>query len=125
MERFVAGSSKQLRLVHLPDKFPQFQVRTLAANGDVWTGRGMKSHPIFRCWPNSIEVLAHRKPSSTAIRIRYGAFSDYTGADLPSEVMGWYDGVPWQNIAGDLARLKGERARDRYRDVRSLCMRLN
>lgn len=108
VERFIPGSFKQLELVHSPETYPQFSVRNLASNGDVWTGKGDEVASHF---PPLDQLEPKYRPSenqcSAAIRIQYGAFSYYSGGDLPSELNEWYDAKPWPNIAGVVARAAG------------------
>src|SRR5207247_5236378 len=39
-ERLEPGRTDQIVLTREPGKYPGFQVRNVAANGDVWTGAG-------------------------------------------------------------------------------------
>lgn len=40
-EKFAIGSRKQFAMVHNPKKYArEFEIRNLAANGEVWTGHG-------------------------------------------------------------------------------------
>lgn len=107
-ERFIPGTTRQFPLVRAPEKFPQFHVRNLAANGEVWTGAGEETARLF---PAGSSTHAARLPTenmcSTAIRIQHGRFSYYTGGDLPNEVVGWYGDLPWQDIATPVGRAAG------------------
>ena len=107
-ERFIPGTTRQFPLVHAPEKFPQFHIRNLAANGEVWTGDDEKTAHLF---PAVSYGNAARLPTenmcSTAIRIQHGRFSYYTGGDLPNEVVGGYGDWPWQDIATPVARAAG------------------
>jgi ribonuclease BN (tRNA processing enzyme) len=40
VEQFAVGKNSQLVLKQRPDKYPDFEIRNLAANGQVWTGVG-------------------------------------------------------------------------------------
>jgi len=96
VERFRPGRSDQIRLVRDPAHYPSFELRNLHANGDVWTGAGdttMRIVPALEAvrkedWP----VENH---CSTALLLRYGAFSYYTGGDLqgvpPDGYPAWHD----------------------------------
>lgn len=76
--RFRAGVNDQIGLRREPGRFPDFEVRHLAVNGEVWTGEGTavrrRIDPVEK--PNENALCA-------ALRVRYGAFDYYTGADLP------------------------------------------
>ena len=60
-----------------------FEARIVAANGEVWTGKGDAAAPTF---PPSAGLPpkdhAPENPCSVALLFRYGAFSLYTGGDL-------------------------------------------
>ncbi len=79
-ERFIAGTASQMALVHAPEKFPRFEVRNLAANGEVWTGVGDET---VRRFPELSTLQPSDYPTenmcSAAIRIQHGRFRYYTG----------------------------------------------
>lgn len=91
-----AGSADQVRLREA-SAFPDFELRIIAANGEVWTGVGDEAESHF---PPASEIPEAFRPtenlSSIALRIRYGRFDYYTGGDLhgvpdPGE-------PPWHNM---------------------------
>jgi len=105
-ERFQPGRKDQLRLLHRPAEYPNFEVRNLAANGEVWTGERERAQSVFPALKTiSKEDWPHENLLSTAIRVRYGAFDYYTGGDL--------EGVPdpgfpaWQNVEAPVAAAAG------------------
>ena len=76
-EQFVVGSDTQFPLKYDPDSYPEFSVRNVAGNLDVWTGTGTgTSHMSFS--------TTDENEFSCAIRISYGDFSWYTGGDIKS-----------------------------------------
>jgi hypothetical protein len=87
VEQFKAGASDQIVLLKEPAKFPEFEVRNLAANGEIWTGNGTESRQRMPA-----NYVPNENCSSIAMRIRYGAFDYFSGGDLP--------GVP----AGEVSR---------------------
>jgi hypothetical protein len=105
-ETIRVGSASQIVLQHAPDAFRSFEVRNVAANGEVWTGEGDGKRSIF---PLLGTVAADDKPSenmcSIGIRIRYGLFDYFTGGDMP--------GVPdagapdWHSVETAVARVIG------------------
>lgn len=107
-ERFAVGSARQFSLVHAPEKFPDFEVRNLAANGEVWTGRGETSTPRF---PDLSTLKPSQYPTenmcSAAVRIRYGGFSYYSGGDLPFAPVGWFEPPAWADIETAVAQAAG------------------
>jgi len=77
MNQFEAGRKDQFLLKNYPDKYPQFQIRNLAVNGMAWTGQGTEIRSRF---PDSNQISENMK--STALVLRYGNFSYFTGGDL-------------------------------------------
>ena len=74
-EKFVVGSDSQFPLKYDAASYPEFSVRNVAGNLDVWTGTGnATSHMSFS--------TTDENEFSCAIRISYGDFSWYTGGDI-------------------------------------------
>lgn len=84
VEKAKAGSASQITLRPGSTVATPFEVRVVAANGVVWTGRGETPQAMFP--PQSPSTTAADRPSenecSVAIRLRFGAFDFYTGGDL-------------------------------------------
>ena len=83
-----------------------FAVRALAGNGLIWNGTGTGSHSLF---PEIASLAAENRPSenmlSLALRLSYGRFSYYTGADLSCDTR---DGrFPWMDVETPVARVAG------------------
>lgn len=79
MERFDVGERNQISLLHNPKKFRScFEIRNLAGNGEVWTGKGSKARKQYEGDPK----LFDENVNSCAIRITYGDFRYYNGGDL-------------------------------------------
>ena len=83
VERFQPGRNDQIILTHDPSKYPNFEIRNIASNGDVWTGVGTNTRQIF---PPLETVPRENQPGenkcSTAIRISYGKFDYFNGGDI-------------------------------------------
>ncbi|KAI1181684.1 hypothetical protein F5B17DRAFT_424109 [Nemania serpens] len=100
------GSTSQITL-RSPEEYPTFSIRTLAANGEVWTGDGQESRSLFP----DISTLPHEaRPDenkcSMAFLLSYGRFRYYTGGDLTCDT---YDGrYPWMDIETPVARAAGK-----------------
>jgi glyoxylase-like metal-dependent hydrolase (beta-lactamase superfamily II) len=102
-----AGSANQIVPVRQPDARLPFEVRIVAVNDRVWTGRAddtkvrfpaIASIPVREDWPN--ENLC-----SVAIRIRYGRFDYFTGGDISGYPV---PGAPaWHDVETDVARAIG------------------
>ena len=105
VERFQVGSDRQIGARGYYATPVPFNVRNLAANGEVWDGRdgSIKLFPplaqLARAdWPGENEC-------STAIRIGYGKFSYFTAGDLTSYTD---DGArPWRDVLGPAAQAAG------------------
>ena len=105
-ERLQPGRNDQIVLRTEPAKYPQFEVRNVAANGEVWTGLGTETRrhvpPLEGLdapdWPTE-------NMSSLAIRVSYGRFDYFTGGDMP--------GLPrpghpeWHDVETPVARAVG------------------
>lgn len=83
-----------------------FELRIVASNGEVWTGKGDEALSVFPPVPvASAPGLPDENMCSIALRIRLGAFDYFTGGDLP--------GVPdpgepaWTDLETPLAKVLG------------------
>jgi beta-lactamase superfamily II metal-dependent hydrolase len=105
-ERLQPGRNDQIVLARDPKAYPEFEVRNIAANGEVWTGRGQETQNRFpplgtlarEDWPTE-------NMCSLAIRMRYGAFDYFTGGDLPGRPRPGYP--EWQDVETPVARAVG------------------
>jgi beta-lactamase superfamily II metal-dependent hydrolase len=106
IERFAPGSNTQIALKHNPEAYPNFEIRNLAANGEVWTG----VNNITRAYYPPLEDLAkeeypNENMCSIALRLSYGKFDYFTGGDLR--------GIPpageplWQDLETPIAQVVG------------------
>ena len=85
-ERFDVGRNDQISLCKNPKKYNRyFQTFNLAANGIVWTGKELNCIPLFALKHN-FKYCKNEKAQSIALRINYGKFSYYTGADLSGNI---------------------------------------
>lgn len=106
VERFRVGAKDQFGLLHNPAAFPTFEIRNLAANGEVWTGQEEATRqllPPLKTLP--AEDLPDENVCSCAIRLRYGAFDYFAAGDLTSNT---YDGaLPWRDVESAAAQASG------------------
>jgi len=106
VERFRVGARDQFQLLHAAASYPSFEVRNLAANGEVWTGQGEQTKKHF---PDLATLKEADYPSenccSAAIRLRYGRFGYYTGGDLTCDTN--YARDPWRDIETPVAQASG------------------
>jgi beta-lactamase superfamily II metal-dependent hydrolase len=81
-------------------KWPEFEVRNVAAGAVVWTGTGADAKPVFPPGEQPQE-----NELSIALRFRFGKFRYYTGGDLPGVVL---DEMPaWHDLETPVARVVG------------------
>ena len=99
-EPFRVGENRQVVLQRAPSDFPTFEIRNLAANGNVWNG----SSGFVARFPKG--GVPNENICSIALRIRYGAFSYYTGGDLTYITE---DGTrDWHDIETPVAQICGK-----------------
>ena len=103
VERFRPGRNDQIKLLRSPEKHPDFEVRNIAANGEVWTGVGTATRQHFPA------EIGAEPPSenqcSMAVRISYGPFDYYTGGDMPGVLQpGW---ASWRDVETPVAKAVG------------------
>lgn len=96
IERFLPGRNDQITLCREPQKYPQFEVRNIGVNGEIWTGKGTDTHrhfPPLETVPRS--AWPHENMCSTSFRLRYGKFDYFNGGDIPGILpkgkLEWYD----------------------------------
>lgn len=88
-ERFKAGSNQQITLKS--DDFPEFEVRNLKANLNIWNGKNDGIDTLKNDFSKFIENCGfNENPLSLALIISYGDFDYYTGGDLT--------GYDWRNV---------------------------
>jgi beta-lactamase superfamily II metal-dependent hydrolase len=93
VEQFRVGTNSQFSLVHDPHKFPEFEIRNIAANGHVWTGVNNNERNLFP----PLESLApseypEENQLSCAFRLSYGKFDYFNGGDITAGAPGtWQD----------------------------------
>lgn len=106
VEVFRVGSTDQFTGRRHYSTGATFEVRNIAASGEVWTGDGNTTRKLFpplsslprADWPNENQC-------SAAIRIASGRFSYFTAADMTSYTQD--DALPWQDVLGPAARAAG------------------
>jgi beta-lactamase superfamily II metal-dependent hydrolase len=84
VERFTPGRNDQIALRREPQKYPQFELRNVGVNGEIWTGSGTATEK--RMPP--LDAIPHKKwPDenvfSTSFRLTYGNFRFFNGGDMP------------------------------------------
>ena len=104
VERFKVGSTEQFALKHNPKAFKKtFEIRNIASNGYITTGRGSKTRPMFRLEDRS---KYDENMYSNVFVVNYGPFSYYNGGDLGG---GTKDGLDnyWRDFESQVADFIG------------------
>ncbi len=96
VERFAPGRNDQVVLCRDAKKYPNFEIRNVGANGEIWTGQGTATRQQFPAlntvprasWP-------HENMCSISFRLSYGKFDYFNGGDIPGVVPkgrpAWWD----------------------------------
>jgi len=107
VEQFDTGRNDQIVLVNNPDEFPEFEVRNIAANGDIWTGvhNNVRHH-----FPPLEDLSRDDYPTenmcSIVLRLSYGRFNYFTGGDLVGKPRP--PGSPeWQDVETPVGKVVG------------------
>lgn len=105
VERIRVGRADQLVPRIDPRGYPAFEIRGVAANGEIWTGRGAATMMRFPKSASPDPDISWENISSIGIRIRYGRFDFFTGGDA----YGMADpGLPaWMDVETPIARAIG------------------
>jgi len=90
VQRFEPGRNDQIVLRHNPQAHPNFEVRNIAANGIVWTGKGTEVRDR-----NPPGQSGTENSDSCAFRLSYGKFRFFDGGDMVgvprSDRPAWHD----------------------------------
>ena len=105
-ERFSPGRTDQIVLKNNPDKYQNFSVRNIAANGEIWTGVGTTTQSHF---PPLEDLESDQYPneniSSLALKLSYGRFDYFTGGDIAGIAV---EGKPsWYDVETPIAKAVG------------------
>ena len=89
-EPFKVGAKDQIRLQHDPTGYYRrvFEIRNLAANGVMWDGKKNLVDVAGEHVKQTGQKYINENPLSSAIRIRYGDFTYFTGGDLEGDFVG-------------------------------------
>ncbi len=106
-EQLRPGRNDQIVLRHDAGKYPRFEVRNIAANGEVWTGVATNTRHHF---PENYRDLTREdwpteNQCSMAIRVSYGSFDYHSGGDMPGNPPA---GAPlWHDVETPVAKAAG------------------
>ncbi len=78
-QKFKVGSTSQIELINDPAAFPEFEIKNLFSDGDIASS-----------WDTTVSIRKYKEGEypgendlACGIRISYGKFHFYTGADIP------------------------------------------
>lgn len=102
-----AGRADQITLIHQANRYKnQVEVRTVLANGNLWTGQGQATRPLF---PDLASISPAQYPTenmcSLGVRIQYGNFSYFSGGDIPGVLR--FGEPAWHDVETPLAAVLG------------------
>jgi len=98
------GTTGQIRLLSDAAGYPDFGVRSVAANGILWTGKGDATVRHIP-WKDAGGCGFNENPFSLALRLSYGRFDYYTGGDLPG--LSGFGMPPWFDVETPLGKAVG------------------
>lgn len=106
VERLKPGRKDQIVLLRDAEKYPTFEIRNIACNGEIWTGVASVTREHF---PRLQDLQPLERPSenmcSMAIRLSYGKFDYFTGGDMPGARR---EGAPhWHDVETPVAQSVG------------------
>ncbi len=105
--RRLAGKAAVLQAGQiLAQSYPAFEVRNVAANGQVWTGHGTQTRSPFPPDWQKLPDQPTENDLSLAFRIRYGKFDYYTGGDLAGIALD--DAPAWHDLETPIAQAIGQ-----------------
>ena len=104
-EQFAVGSDKQFVLKSEAAKYPTFRIQNIAANGNIWTGKGAETRPLVPA--NAPEGAALNENSSSCVfRLEYGDFAYYLGGDIAGTFSSKKKN-PWNDVQTPVSKLVG------------------
>jgi hypothetical protein len=103
----IAGSKDQISMLYNANDYPDFYVRNLKSNGNIWTGKDTSTFAYFppidpansKTWPDENSM-------SLAFAIHYGPFVYYSGGDCGGNV--FYGDAAWRDVETPVAKALGE-----------------
>ena len=108
-EKFVVGSDSQFALKHAPEKYADFKIRNIYANGHLWTGEGLHARDLVpgegEEYAKNLKAMNENRLSCT-INISYGDFDYHNGGDIQGSSA--TSTRPWRNVEKFVGEFIGE-----------------
>jgi len=97
-ETIVPGSMDQIVLLHHPEDYTTFSVRSVAGGGNIWTGSGSEINTTYV--PSTETILKNKyrvneNIYSCCFHLKYGMFDYFAGGDIQYSGKSTY---PWMDI---------------------------
>ena len=106
IERFTAGRADQIVLRRAPQKYPNFQVRNVLVNTEVWTGVADSTRQQY---PPMDQLAPADRPDenrrSLGFKLSYGNFDYGTFGDIPGRAR--EGGAQWEDMESAVAKAVG------------------
>ena len=100
VERFRAGRKDQIVLKRAPSRYPEFEIRNVTSNAEIWTGVASNTRQQY-----PLTELRDENICSNGLRLSYGKFDYGSFGDIPGIVQ---EGAPiWGDIETPVARAVG------------------
>ncbi|MFY0252554.1 ComEC/Rec2 family competence protein [Chitinophaga sp. 30R24] len=107
VEMLKPGTTNQVRLVHTPEKYPDFLVRGIKVNGECWTGEEAQVQTLFNADSvNQAKGSFTENALSLAMKLSYGKFDYFIGGDNTGlQGYGW---PRWADTETPIAKVVGK-----------------
>ncbi len=107
MQVMAVGSTTQISMRYDPDAYPEFNVRNVKVNAEIWDRDSGTTNALFA--PDDIldaDGNFNENPLSLALTVNYGSFDYFTGGDMTG-LQGF--GLPtWFDVESPVGRSVGE-----------------
>lgn len=109
-ESLAVGHTDQIVLKHKPGEYPVFEVRGIAANGNIWTGSGTQVNTTYvpsaaDCLTNVDSWDINENIFSCVFTLKYGKFDWFSGGDIQYNDRGVFS---WKDIEMPIAKVVGK-----------------
>lgn len=104
VEQLLVGSNQQITMVNTPKSYPEFSVKNIKSNNQIWTGKGSEIKELeFN--PPLVNAFGYynENPLSLTLKISYGNFDYFVGGDTSGT-----ENYPDYDVEFEMAKLIGE-----------------
>lgn len=109
-EKLAIGHTDQIVLKHNAALYPGFQIRGIAAGGDIWTGSGTSVNTTYlptaeQCLANIDTYDINENILSCVFTLKYGKFDWFSGGDIQYN---GYTTYSWKDIEKPISKVVGK-----------------